>query len=65
MIPMIERTLPMLDLAERQAADPAVGRLAASFATAHRAELARLAELRRTAGFPTSMSMKVMTCQAW
>lgn len=50
MIPMIERTLPMLDLAERQAADPAVGRLAASLATAHRAELARLAELRRTAG---------------
>lgn len=50
MIPMIERTLPMLNLAERQAADPAVGRLAASLATAHRADLARLAELRQTAG---------------
>ncbi|MGN9780772.1 DUF305 domain-containing protein [Nonomuraea sp. ZG12] len=50
MIPMIERTLPMLDLAARQAADPAVGRLASSLATAHRAELARLTELRRAAG---------------
>jgi uncharacterized protein (DUF305 family) len=49
MIPMIERTLPMLDLAERQAADPAVGRLASSLAIAHRAELARLTELRQAA----------------
>ncbi|WP_336216134.1 DUF305 domain-containing protein [Nonomuraea sp. LPB2021202275-12-8] len=50
MIPMIDRTMPMLDLAAHEAADPAVRRLAASLGPAHRAERARLAELRKSAG---------------
>lgn len=52
MIPMIERALPMLDLAARRGSTPEVRELASSLATGHRADLERLRALHREAGLP-------------
>ncbi|MEV0607281.1 DUF305 domain-containing protein [Polymorphospora rubra] len=50
MIPMNERTLPLLELAAAHGADPAVRRFADEVHAAHLTELARLRELRTLAG---------------
>ena len=52
MAAMNERVLPVLDLAEQRATDPAARRLARDARTDHLAELARLRDLLDTAGLP-------------
>jgi uncharacterized protein (DUF305 family) len=54
MIPMDEQLLRVLSMAEKQAADPAVRKLAAQLGAGHRAELAQLVALRTKAGAPTT-----------
>ncbi|GAA4227946.1 uncharacterized protein (DUF305 family) [Streptosporangium album] len=52
MIPMDERTLPLLDLGTERGHDPAVRRLAARIREAHLAELQRLRETLGRTGLP-------------
>ena len=54
MVPMDEQLLRVLDMANRQSADPAVRRLAQEVTTTHRAELAQLVALRTRSGAPTT-----------
>ena len=54
MVPMDEQLLRVLGMATRQAADPAVRKLAAEISAGHRAELAELVALRTRAGAPTT-----------
>lgn len=54
MVPMDEQLLRVLGLATRQAADPAVRKLAAQVSAGHRAELAQLVALRTEGGAPTT-----------
>ncbi|ADB31539.1 hypothetical protein Kfla_2465 [Kribbella flavida DSM 17836] len=54
MVPMDEQLLRVLALADKQAADPAVRRLAASITVTHRAELAQLIALRDRSGAPST-----------
>jgi len=54
MVPMDEQLLRVLDLANRQSADPAVRKLAQQIITNHRAELAQLVALRTRSGAPTT-----------
>ncbi|WP_406311487.1 DUF305 domain-containing protein [Streptosporangium sp. NBC_01639] len=52
MIPMDERTLPLLDLGAERGHDPAVRRLAARIGKAHLAELGRLRKTLGRTGLP-------------
>ncbi|WP_030907517.1 DUF305 domain-containing protein [Streptosporangium amethystogenes] len=54
MIPMDERTLPLLDLGAERGHDPAVRRLAARIRKAHLAELERLTETLGRTGLPAT-----------
>ncbi|MER6169752.1 DUF305 domain-containing protein [Streptosporangium sp. NPDC001681] len=54
MIPMDERTLPLLDLGAERGHDPAVRRLAARIRKAHLAELERLREMLGRTGLPAT-----------